>query len=61
MQIETLLITTLFQPSSFWLGPRAADLIHLGAKFSPCMRADKGIAEAIDKRRKDESENSGCW
>ena len=31
------------EPSSFWFGPRAADLIHLGAKFSPCMRKDKLI------------------
>jgi len=51
----------LFQPSSFWLGPRAADLIHLGAKFSPCMRADKGIMDAIEARRKDEAFNTGCW
>jgi len=28
------------EPSNFWLGPRPADLIHLGAKFAPCMRKD---------------------
>ncbi len=28
------------EPANFWFGPRAADLIHLGAKFSPCMRPD---------------------
>ena len=31
------------EPASFWFGPRAADLIHLGAKFSPCMRQDELI------------------
>lgn len=49
-----------YQPSSFWLGPRAADLIHLGAKFTPCMRNDEGISRAIEKRRTEESENTGC-
>lgn len=28
------------EPANFWLGPRPADLIHLGAKFAPCMRED---------------------
>ena len=35
------------EPSNFWLGPRPADLIHLGAKFSPCMRLDQAIETEI--------------
>lgn len=50
-----------FQPANFWLGPRAADLIRLGAKFSPCMRADLGIIENIERRKLEEANNSGCW
>ena len=36
------------EPSNFWFGPRPADLIHLGAKFSPCMRQDKTIQSEIE-------------
>ena len=35
------------EPSNFWFGPRPADLIHLGAKFSPCMRPDLAIREEV--------------
>ena len=47
------------EPSNFWIGPRPADLIELGAKFGGCMRSDPGIAKAIDAGRKLENE-SGC-
>ena len=36
------------------------DLIHLGAKFAPCMRKDPNIAELHDKIKKRESETSCC-
>lgn len=47
------------EPSNFWFGPRPADLIHLGAKFTPCMRLDKSIQEKVVSAAITESE-SGC-
>lgn len=35
------------------------DLIHLGAKFSPCLRRDTEIATRM-QRDKDEEKDSGC-
>jgi hypothetical protein len=57
-----------YEPSNFWLGPRAADLIHLGAKFSPCMRLDDVIvrerASQLAKERDTgccvRNDHSGC-
>lgn len=46
--------------SSYRLGPRAADLIHLGAKFAPCMRKDAKIQKEIDKVREKERETACC-
>ena len=48
------------EPSNFWLGPRAADLIHLGAKYAPCMRQDSQIENENYLRNIKESNNSGC-
>jgi len=56
------------EPANFWFGPRPADLIHLGAKFSPCMRRDESIVEekALDTMKEVDSgccirnDNSGC-
>ncbi|KAF7284601.1 hypothetical protein GWI33_021883 [Rhynchophorus ferrugineus] len=48
------------EPANFWLGPRAADLIHLGAKFAPCMRLDDKITQEIEKTRKKEKETACC-
>ena len=48
------------EPSNFWIGPRAADLIHLGAKFAPCMRHDPGIMRSVELARIQENELSGC-
>lgn len=36
-----------------------ADLIHLGAKYSPCMRKDQGIQKGLDKDLEEEK-NSAC-
>lgn len=41
-------------------GPRAADLIHLGAKFAPCMRVDDKINKQIEKTREKERETACC-
>ena len=48
------------EPANFWGGPRPADLIHLGAKYSPCMRYDLTIHALVKERRKLEAEESGC-
>ncbi|CAL4115669.1 unnamed protein product [Meganyctiphanes norvegica] len=57
-----------WEPSNIWIGPRAADLIHLGAKFAPCMRQDEKIFNNIKDQRQEEgdtgccirNDNSGC-
>ncbi|KAF4080079.1 hypothetical protein AMELA_G00166250 [Ameiurus melas] len=47
------------QQQNFWIGPGSVDLIHLGAKFSPCIRRDIKIAARME-RDKDEEKESGC-
>lgn len=47
------------QQENFWIGPSSEDLIHLGAKFSPCIRQDKQIVNLIQKA-KDLERESGC-
>ncbi|KAK8395160.1 hypothetical protein O3P69_006125 [Scylla paramamosain] len=49
-----------WEPSNFWLGPRAADLIHLGAKFAPCMRKDEKIFRHVEEQRRAERETGCC-
>ncbi|KAF4532238.1 hypothetical protein B566_EDAN004324 [Ephemera danica] len=48
------------EPANFWIGPRAADLIHLGAKFAPCMRKDHRIWRRISTAREKERETACC-
>ncbi|KAG2461081.1 RHDF2 protein, partial [Polypterus senegalus] len=56
------------QQENFWLGPGSDALIHLGAKFSPCIRRDEQISLYIEKARERErfsgcciqNDNSGC-
>ncbi|KAI4496780.1 hypothetical protein M0804_000590, partial [Polistes exclamans] len=48
------------EPANFWFGPRAADLIHLGAKFAPCMRRDIKILKEIDIWRERERDTACC-
>ncbi|XP_034645941.1 inactive rhomboid protein 2 isoform X1 [Trachemys scripta elegans] len=47
------------QQENFWIGPGSIDLIHLGAKFSPCIRKDQQVEKRIQKERDQESD-SGC-
>uniref|UniRef100_A0A4W6E2B2 Inactive rhomboid protein n=1 Tax=Lates calcarifer TaxID=8187 RepID=A0A4W6E2B2_LATCA len=47
------------QQQNFWVGPSSEALIHLGAKFSPCMRQDEEIQKLIQEKRARERE-SGC-
>lgn len=37
-----------------------ADLIHLGAKFAPCMRKDEKIFRDIEELRRSERETGCC-
>ncbi|GAU98687.1 hypothetical protein RvY_09801 [Ramazzottius varieornatus] len=48
------------EPENFWLGPRANHLIHLGAKYGPCMRQDAKIAEQIAADRSAENYTACC-
>lgn len=48
------------EPANFWLGPRASDLIHLGAKYSPCMRRDARIIKEMEKWREKERNTACC-
>ncbi|XP_071767676.1 inactive rhomboid protein 2-like [Centroberyx gerrardi] len=47
------------QQENFWIGPSSDDLIHLGAKFSPCIRQDRQVVSLI-QRAKDLERESGC-
>ncbi|XP_047233543.1 inactive rhomboid protein 1 isoform X2 [Girardinichthys multiradiatus] len=47
------------QQQNFWVGPSSEALIHLGAKFSPCMRQDEEIQNLIQETKTRERE-SGC-
>ncbi|XP_033120171.1 inactive rhomboid protein 1-like isoform X2 [Anneissia japonica] len=47
------------EPDNFWIGPRPADLIHLGAKYSPCMHRDEQVYVLLADIRKEEN-NTGC-
>ncbi|KAL2087219.1 hypothetical protein ACEWY4_018278 [Coilia grayii] len=48
------------QQENFWLGPGSDDLIHLGAKFSPCIRQDTQIVRLAQKARDQERETGCC-
>ncbi|XP_051491022.1 inactive rhomboid protein 2 [Apus apus] len=56
------------QQENFWIGPSSIDLIHLGAKFSPCIRKDRQVERLIQRERARErgsgccvqNDNSGC-
>ncbi|PWA16151.1 hypothetical protein CCH79_00019449 [Gambusia affinis] len=47
------------QQQNFWVGPNSEALIHLGAKFSPCMRQDEEIQQLIEETKARERQ-SGC-
>uniref|UniRef100_A0A8C6NQ21 Inactive rhomboid protein n=1 Tax=Nothobranchius furzeri TaxID=105023 RepID=A0A8C6NQ21_NOTFU len=47
------------QQENFWIGPSSEALIHLGAKYSPCMRQDKQVHNLIREKRAVER-NSAC-
>lgn len=49
-----------YEHDNIWLGPRPLDLIHLGAKFTPCMRRDSLIYQEIYQDRQDEKSTACC-
>ncbi|XP_053711743.1 inactive rhomboid protein 2-like [Synchiropus splendidus] len=48
------------QQQNFWIGPSSKDLIHLGAKFSPCIRQDQQIVKLIQDAKNRERESACC-
>ncbi|XP_031416722.1 inactive rhomboid protein 1 isoform X2 [Clupea harengus] len=48
------------QQENFWVGPSSEALIHLGAKFSPCMRRDQEVHELIQEKREQERHSACC-
>ncbi|XP_014669279.1 PREDICTED: inactive rhomboid protein 2-like isoform X2 [Priapulus caudatus] len=48
------------EPDNLWIGPKSADLIHLGAKYSPCMRKDKPTWDVIYAERAIERGSACC-
>ena len=49
-----------FEKANMWVGPREADLIHLGAKYSPCMRRDKNVEDALLEDKMLENKTACC-
>ncbi|XP_041363411.1 inactive rhomboid protein 1-like isoform X2 [Gigantopelta aegis] len=45
---------------NLWIGPRQADLIHLGAKYSPCMRWDENLNHALNLDLQEEKTSACC-
>ncbi|KAM8778717.1 inactive rhomboid protein 1 isoform 5-T5 [Rhynchonycteris naso] len=48
------------QQENFWIGPSSEALIHLGAKFSPCMRQDPQVHSFIRAAREREKLSACC-
>nr|XP_033819476.1 inactive rhomboid protein 1 isoform X7 [Geotrypetes seraphini] len=48
------------QQENFWIGPSSEALIHLGAKFSPCMRQDQQVHNFIQMKREREKHTACC-
>nr|XP_060642688.1 inactive rhomboid protein 1 isoform X6 [Anolis sagrei ordinatus] len=48
------------QQENFWIGPSSEALIHLGAKFAPCMRQDQQVHSFISAAREKERHSACC-
>ena len=48
------------QERNLWIGPKEDDLIHLGAKFSPCMREDENLRDALNQDLQKERQSACC-
>ncbi|KAF7490808.1 Inactive rhomboid protein 1 [Sarcoptes scabiei] len=58
-QTNSYQAASYYEHPNIWLGPRYAELIFEGAKFTPCMRPDRNILESIQQRKIEENK-SGC-
>ncbi|GMT09248.1 hypothetical protein PFISCL1PPCAC_545 [Pristionchus fissidentatus] len=57
---QTLITVGVYEKGNIWWGPKFADLIRLGAKYSPCMRAEQKIMNRIELDRQAESYTGCC-
>uniref|UniRef100_A0A5K3FLL8 Rhomboid domain-containing protein n=1 Tax=Mesocestoides corti TaxID=53468 RepID=A0A5K3FLL8_MESCO len=48
------------QDENIWIGPQQADLIRMGARFSPCMRFDETLNKVVVEAQKNWDRRSGC-
>ncbi|KAL5111370.1 Inactive rhomboid protein 2 [Taenia crassiceps] len=48
------------QDENIWIGPQQADLIRMGARFSPCMRVDDTLNRVVVEAQKNWDRRSGC-
>ncbi|ULT93075.1 hypothetical protein L3Y34_002926 [Caenorhabditis briggsae] len=48
------------EQDNLWLGPHYADLIRLGAVYSPCMRREFKLWQAIEEERQKENQTGCC-
>ncbi|XP_060795680.1 inactive rhomboid protein 1 isoform X1 [Neoarius graeffei] len=48
------------QQENIWIGPNSVALIHLGAKFSPCMRQDQQVYDLIQEKMEKERHTACC-
>ncbi|CAJ0961784.1 unnamed protein product, partial [Mesorhabditis belari] len=56
----TYKMVSLYEPANFWLGPSHANLIRLGAKYSPCMRSEPSIRRLIEEDHRIENQTGCC-
>ncbi|XP_062559314.1 inactive rhomboid protein 1-like isoform X1 [Armigeres subalbatus] len=56
----SLQMVTHYEHQNIWIGLRRDDLVHVGAKYAPCMHRDMKIMELISKTRKQERETACC-
>lgn len=50
----------VWEQNNMWIGPKYADLVHAGAKYTPCMRKDAKIYDQIWQERWMEADKTGC-
>ena len=48
------------EKDNMWIGPREEDLIHVGAKYSPCMREDDNMQNLITEYNNQIKETACC-
>nr|CDS27432.1 inactive rhomboid protein 1 [Hymenolepis microstoma] len=48
------------QDENIWIGPQKADLVRMGARFSPCMRVDETLNRVVVEAQKIWDRKSGC-